>query len=165
MTVIMEAAPYHVVWPGRGSGAIGELSFYQFDRPELVLAERHRIDLGSGGLISLPEPITSPETRDRYSISSLISDEGSHSNAEGDPLSPELVLQIHARVTNATLEDPSSAGLFRKPAEQIVIDDDYGDVFFTNRPTRMGRLDASRRCEQTSGKNSCFRLRATSRHD
>ncbi len=143
---------------------------FQFGVPELVLAELHQIDLGSGGLVSLPEPITNPETRDRYIISSLMEEAITSSQLEGaattrevakamlrsgrkprdideqmilnnfltmqhirtlkqTPLSPELVLQIHAQVTNGTLEDPSSAGRLRKPAEKIVIGDDYGNVF------------------------------------
>ena len=45
---------------------------FQFAVPELVQEELHQIDLGTGGLVSIPEPITNPQTRDRYLVSSLI---------------------------------------------------------------------------------------------
>ncbi len=43
----------------------------------------HEIDLGSGGLIQMPEQITNPETRDQYYISSLIEEAITSSQLEG----------------------------------------------------------------------------------
>lgn len=43
----------------------------------------HEIDLGGGGRIEMPEPITNPETRDRYYISSLIEEAITSSQLEG----------------------------------------------------------------------------------
>lgn len=43
----------------------------------------HRIDLGAGGVIQMPEQITNPETRDRYYIGSLIDEAITSSQLEG----------------------------------------------------------------------------------
>ncbi len=56
---------------------------FQFAVPELVMEELHQIDLGAGGLVSLPEPITNPQTRDRYLVSSLIEEAITSSQLEG----------------------------------------------------------------------------------
>jgi Fic family protein len=47
--------------------------------PEIL----HRIDLGSGGLIQMPDQITNPDTRDRYYIGSLIDEAITSSQLEG----------------------------------------------------------------------------------
>lgn len=46
-----------------------------------------------------------------------------------DPLSPEMVFEIHRLVTEKTLEDPTAAGRFRKADEKRIVGDDYGMVF------------------------------------
>ncbi len=56
---------------------------FQFSVPEIVMEELHQIDLGAGGLISIPEPITNPQTRDRYLISSLMEEAITSSQLEG----------------------------------------------------------------------------------
>lgn len=56
---------------------------FQFSVPQLVLEELHKIDLEVGGLVSLPEPITSRQTRDRYIVSSLIEESITSSQLEG----------------------------------------------------------------------------------
>ena len=56
---------------------------FQFSVPELVLEELHQIDLGSGGIISLPEPINNPNTRDRYLARSLMEEAITSSQLEG----------------------------------------------------------------------------------
>jgi Fic family protein len=43
----------------------------------------HRIDLGSGGMIQMPDQITNPDTRDRYYIGSLIDEAITSSQLEG----------------------------------------------------------------------------------
>lgn len=45
------------------------------------------------------------------------------------PLTPELVLEIHRLVTEGTLDDPSTAGRLRLPAETVVVGDAYGEIF------------------------------------
>lgn len=43
----------------------------------------HEIDLGAGGRIAIPEPITNPETRSRYFVNSLIEEAITSSQLEG----------------------------------------------------------------------------------
>jgi Fic family protein len=43
----------------------------------------HDIDSGAGGLIGIPDPITNPQTRDRYVVSSLIVEATASSQLEG----------------------------------------------------------------------------------
>lgn len=148
---------------------------FRFAVPEEVLQELHQIDLGTGGLVSVPEPIVNPQTRDRYLVSSLIEEAIASSQLEGaatthkvakdmirsgrrprDPseqmilnnyltmqhirdlkssaLSPELVLEIHRLITADTLEDPTAAGRFRRPAEPCVVGDESGQTFHNPPP-------------------------------
>jgi len=46
-----------------------------------------------------------------------------------DPLTKDLVLELHKLVTEDTLDDPSAAGRLRRPDERIIVGDDYGEVF------------------------------------
>jgi Fic family protein len=56
---------------------------FQFCIPGFVQKELHQIDLGMGGQISMPEPITNPHTRDRYLVSSLMEEAITSSQLEG----------------------------------------------------------------------------------
>ena len=56
---------------------------FQFAVPEEVLQELHQIDLGTGGLVSIPEPIVNPQTRDRYLVRSLMEEAITSSQLEG----------------------------------------------------------------------------------
>lgn len=56
---------------------------FSFSVPDSVMEALHQIDLGAGGLISLPEPITNSQTRDRYLVSSLIEEAITSSQLEG----------------------------------------------------------------------------------
>ena len=143
---------------------------FRFGVPELVQAEQHDIDMGAGRSIGIPEPITNPQTRDRYLIRSLIEEAITSSQLEGaattrevakemirtgrpprdiseqmilnnyrtmqritelkaEALSPEMVFAIHRLVTEEILPDPTAAGRFRRPDEQRVVGDDFGEVF------------------------------------
>lgn len=145
---------------------------FQLCIPDLVLEELHRIDMGAGGSIGLPEPITNPQTRDQYLVRSLIEEAITSSQLEGaattrevakemirtdrsprdrseqmilnnyktmrritaikqESLSPDMVFEIHRLVTDKTLDDPSAAGRFRKPNEQRVVGNEYGQVYHT----------------------------------
>ena len=55
------------------------------------------------------------------------------------PLSKELVLEIHRLVTDKTMDDPSEAGRFRKPNEQIYIGDMYNEVYY--KPPKAEQLE------------------------
>ncbi|MDO8539559.1 MAG: Fic family protein [Opitutaceae bacterium] len=56
---------------------------FQFGVPETVQEELHQIDIGAGGAIGVPEPITNPQTKDRYLIRSLIEEAITSSQLEG----------------------------------------------------------------------------------
>lgn len=46
-----------------------------------------------------------------------------------EPLTPELVLELHRLVTQKALDDPLAAGCLRPPGVEVVVDDLYGTVF------------------------------------
>lgn len=56
---------------------------FKFAVTEMVMEALHQIDLGAGGLVSIPEPITNPQTRDRYLVSSLMEEAITSSQLEG----------------------------------------------------------------------------------
>lgn len=57
-----------------------EFQYYITDSVQELL---HDIDAGAGGFIGMPDPITSPQTRDRYVINSLIEEAITSSQLEG----------------------------------------------------------------------------------
>jgi len=67
-------------------------------------------------------------------------------------LTKELVLEIHRLVTDQTLDDPSAAGRFRRPDEQTVVADQYGEVF--HEPPPANKLDErmAAMCDFANGK-------------
>lgn len=67
---------------------------FQFSVPELVMEELHQIDLGSGGLVSIPEPIINPQTRDRYLVSSLMEEAITSSQLEGAVTTREVAKEM-----------------------------------------------------------------------
>lgn len=58
------------------------------------------------------------------------------------PLTPEAVFEMHRMLTDGTLEDPSCAGRFRRQDENIVVEDEVGNVLHVPPPARElpGRL-------------------------
>jgi len=54
----------------------------------------HDIDLGSGGLIQMPEQITNPETRDQYYVSSLIEEAITSSQLEGAATTRQIAKEM-----------------------------------------------------------------------
>jgi hypothetical protein len=44
---------------------------FRFSVPDLIAKQLHEIDLGAGGRIGVPEPVTNPETRDQYLMGKL----------------------------------------------------------------------------------------------
>lgn len=154
---------------------------FRYSIPEVVIAELQQIDMGSAGLVGVPEPITNPHTRDRYLVSSLMEEAITSSQLEGalttrevakemlragrpprdqsermilnnfrtmqhirtlkdEPLTPERVFEIHALVTENAMEDPSACGRLRRSDEQVVVGDDYGEIF--HEPPPAGELQA-----------------------
>src|SRR5690606_1117682 len=67
---------------------------FQFSVPELVMEALHGIDLGAGGLVGIPEPITNPHTRDRYVVSSLMEEAITSSQLEGAGTTREVAKEM-----------------------------------------------------------------------
>lgn len=70
-----------------------------------------------------------------------------------EPLSKELVFDIHRLVTEKTLDDPSAAGRFRRANERIVVGDMYNEIFHDPPPSEQleGRMAAM--CDFANGKS------------
>jgi Fic family protein len=62
----------------------------------------------------------------------------------GEPMTREILFEIHRLVTDGTLDDPAGAGRFRRADEAIVVGDDEGQVFHV--PPAAGQL--ARRLEE-----------------
>jgi Fic family protein len=67
---------------------------FRFGVPELVQAELHDIDMGAGRSSGIPEPITNPQTRDRYLIRSLIEEAITSSQLEGAATTREVAKEM-----------------------------------------------------------------------
>jgi Fic family protein len=69
-----------------------------------------------------------------------------------DPLTKDLVFELHRLVTEGTLDDPSAAGRLRRPDERIIVGDDYGEVFHD--PPDAGQLEErmSAMCDFANGR-------------
>jgi Fic family protein len=71
---------------------------------------------------------------------------------QAEPLTKELVLEIHRLVTDQTLDDPLAAGRFRRADEQYVVGDDYGEVFHEPPPAEELNRRMKSMCEFANGK-------------
>lgn len=58
-------------------------SSFRFCVPELAHESLHKIDVGAGAAIGAPEPITNPQTKDKYLIRSLMEEAITSSQLEG----------------------------------------------------------------------------------
>ncbi len=67
---------------------------FLFGVPDLVQAELHNIDVGAGRTIGVPEPITNPQTRDKYLIRSLIEEAITSSQLEGAATTREVAKEM-----------------------------------------------------------------------
>jgi Fic family protein len=56
---------------------------FRFSSPDKIAKQLHEIDLGAGGRIGIPEPVTNPDTRDQYLIRSLMDEAITSSQLEG----------------------------------------------------------------------------------
>ncbi|MCO6430696.1 MAG: Fic family protein [Deltaproteobacteria bacterium] len=56
------------------------------------------------------------------------------SEVKNEPLSKDLIFRLHRLITEDTLDDPSAAGRFRRPDEEIYVGDDTGERFYTPPP-------------------------------
>ena len=51
-----------------------------------------------------------------------------------EPLSKEMIFELHRRVTDGTLDDPGAAGRLRCDNEYRVVGDEFGEIFHRPRP-------------------------------
>ena len=58
---------------------------------------------------------------------------------KNQPLTKELVFELHRIVTNDALDDPTAAGRFRRADEEVSVQGDYGEVFHV--PPHARQLD------------------------
>jgi Fic family protein len=77
------------------------------------------------------------------------------SELKNEPLTPNLVFEIHRRVTEGTLDDPSAAGRFRsdKKEEKVVVDDVYGEVYHDPPPASELENRMDRMCSFANGES------------
>ena len=67
---------------------------FQFLVTDPIPERLHHIDLGAGGRIGVPEPVTNPETRDQYYVSSLIEEAITSSQLEGATTTREVAKEM-----------------------------------------------------------------------
>lgn len=67
---------------------------FQFCVPELVQENLHRIDVGAGAAVGVPEPITNPQTKDKYLIRSLMEEAITSSQLEGAATTREVAKEM-----------------------------------------------------------------------
>jgi Fic family protein len=67
---------------------------FQFHVPDDVAQQLHMIDMGAGGRIGMPAPVTNPQTRDQYLVSSLIREAITSSQLEGAVTTREVAKEL-----------------------------------------------------------------------
>jgi Fic family protein len=67
---------------------------FQFSVPEIVAQQLHAIDMGAGAMIGIPEPITNPQTKDKYLIRSLMEEAITSSQLEGAATTREAAKEM-----------------------------------------------------------------------
>ena len=70
---------------------------------------------------------------------------------KSQPLTRELVFEIHRLVTNQTLDDESAAGRFRTDDEKVVVDDIYGQVYHEPPPALQLKDRMAAMCDFANG--------------
>ena len=67
---------------------------FQFSVPDMVAQQLHAIDMGAGATIGVPEPITNPQTKDKYLIRSLMEEAITSSQLEGAATTREAAKEM-----------------------------------------------------------------------
>lgn len=67
---------------------------FRFCVPETVAQQLHLIDMGAGATIGIPEPITNPQTKDKYLIRSLMEEAITSSQLEGAATTREAAKEM-----------------------------------------------------------------------
>lgn len=70
-----------------------------------------------------------------------------------EPLTKELIFELHQLVTEKTLEDPSAVGRFRNADERIVISDMYNEIFHEPPPADQLENRMELMCDFANEKN------------
>ncbi|MGD0086496.1 MAG: Fic family protein [Verrucomicrobiota bacterium] len=73
-----------------------------------------------------------------------------------EPLSPQMVFDIHKLVTEKTLTEPTGAGRFRHADEIMVVGDDFGEVFHTPPPSDQLENRLNEMCDFANAKTPGF---------
>jgi Fic family protein len=68
--------------------------FFKFLLADPIPEQLHHIDLGAGGQFGVPEPITNPETKNQYYVSSLIEEAITSSQLEGATTTREVAKEM-----------------------------------------------------------------------
>lgn len=71
-------------------------------------------------------------------------------------MTPDLILEMHRRVTEGTLDEPEMAGRFRRPDQRIVINDIEGDVYHEPPPAAELPARCQAMCDFANGKTPGF---------
>lgn len=71
-------------------------------------------------------------------------------------MTPELVLEMHQRVTEGTLDEPEMAGQFRRPEQQIAVADIEGDVYHAPPPAEELPKRCQAMCDFANGQTPGF---------
>lgn len=69
-----------------------------------------------------------------------------------EPLSKQLVFEIHRMITDKTLKDSSETGRFRRPDEHIVVADMYNEIYHDPPPASQLEDRMTAMCEFANGK-------------
>jgi len=69
-----------------------------------------------------------------------------------EPLTTELVFEIHRLISENTLDDPAAAGRFRRAEERIVVSDMYGEVYHEPPPADQLSDRMNAMCDFANGK-------------
>lgn len=142
---------------------------FRFSVTDRLVEALHQIDSGTHDQVGMVEQVTTPQTRDRYLVSSLIEEAITSSQLEGaattrevakemirsgrkprdtsermilnnyltmqqlrglkdSPLTPEVVFELHRKVTEGTLENPTAAGRLRRSDEAVVVSDNENEI-------------------------------------
>ena len=69
------------------------------------------------------------------------------------PMSVPVLLDLHRRVTDGTLDNPSAAGRFRHPDESVKVVDGEGQIYHNPPPAEQLKERAQRLCDFANGKS------------
>jgi Fic family protein len=78
------------------------------------------------------------------------------SKLKNEPLSQEMVFEIHKLVTDKTLPDPTGAGRLRRANEIRIVGDDFGEIFHTPPPSDQLEERLKEMCDFANGKTPGF---------